>query len=45
MNAMILAAGKGSRLGERTIDMPKPMIEVNGKPILEKIFLCVRILA
>ena len=41
MNAMILAAGKGSRLGERTIDMPKPMIEVNGKPILEKnIFMC-----
>ena len=35
MKAILLAAGKGQRLGELTIRNPKPMIEINGKPILE----------
>lgn len=34
MKAIILAAGKGVRLRPLTNDMPKPMIEVNGKPFL-----------
>ena len=41
MKAVILAAGIGSRLGEITRQLPKPMIEVNGKPILaHNIDLC-----
>ena len=33
--AIILAGGKGSRLGGFTKDIPKPMLEVGGKPFLE----------
>lgn len=32
--AIILAGGKGERLRPYTNDRPKPMVEVNGKPIL-----------
>lgn len=34
MKVLILAAGRGSRLNEFTEDVPKPMIRVNGKPML-----------
>ena len=37
--AMILAGGKGTRLGKLTTDLPKPMIKVAGRPILERIIL------
>src|ERR1051326_5039192 len=37
MKAVILAAGKGTRMGELTSDLPKPMLKVEGKPILEHI--------
>lgn len=37
--ALIMAGGKGSRLGELTIKTPKPMLKVAGRPILERIIL------
>jgi UDP-N-acetylglucosamine diphosphorylase / glucose-1-phosphate thymidylyltransferase / UDP-N-acetylgalactosamine diphosphorylase / glucosamine-1-phosphate N-acetyltransferase / galactosamine-1-phosphate N-acetyltransferase len=37
MKAVILAAGKGTRMGELTTALPKPMLKVHGKPILEHI--------
>ncbi|PWU12600.1 MAG: nucleotidyl transferase [Verrucomicrobia bacterium] len=37
MKAVILAAGKGTRMGELTNELPKPMLQVCGKPILEHI--------
>ena len=37
MKAVILAAGKGTRMKELTREVPKPMLEVQGKPILEHI--------
>ncbi|MEZ0299455.1 MAG: sugar phosphate nucleotidyltransferase [Candidatus Methylacidiphilales bacterium] len=35
MKAVILAAGKGTRMKELTANLPKPMVQVRGKPILE----------
>lgn len=35
MQAVIMAGGKGTRLASVTGDMPKPMVPVNGKPLLE----------
>ncbi len=32
--AVLLAAGRGTRMRELTVDLPKPMIRVRGKPIL-----------
>jgi NDP-sugar pyrophosphorylase family protein len=37
MKAVILAAGKGTRMGELTENLPKPMLDVEGKPVLEHI--------
>ena len=39
MKAVILAAGKGTRMGELTNALPKPMLRVQDKPILEHILL------
>ncbi len=35
--AVVLAAGKGTRMGALTEDLPKPMLPVKGKPLLEHI--------
>lgn len=35
MQAVILAAGKGTRMGELTRNYPKPMLEIAGKNLLE----------
>ena len=34
MKAVILAGGFGTRLGEETDVIPKPMIDIGGKPVL-----------
>jgi UDP-N-acetylglucosamine diphosphorylase / glucose-1-phosphate thymidylyltransferase / UDP-N-acetylgalactosamine diphosphorylase / glucosamine-1-phosphate N-acetyltransferase / galactosamine-1-phosphate N-acetyltransferase len=35
--AVLLAAGRGTRMRELTVDLPKPMIEVRGKSVLQQI--------
>tara|TARA_B100001057_G_C22824104_1_gene940642 strand:- start:167 stop:868 length:702 start_codon:yes stop_codon:yes gene_type:complete len=37
MNVVILAGGHGSRISEYTKTIPKPMIKVNGKPMILRI--------
>ncbi len=34
---VLLAAGRGTRMRDLTADLPKPMIEVRGKPVLQHI--------
>ena len=34
MKVVILAGGFGTRLSEYTNSIPKPMVKINGKPIL-----------
>ncbi|QUO47721.1 sugar phosphate nucleotidyltransferase [Halorubrum ruber] len=38
MDAVIPAAGRGSRLGELTADRPKGLVEVAGRPLLAHVF-------
>ncbi len=33
--ALVMAGGFGTRLGERTADSPKPLLQVGGRPILD----------
>src|SRR2546423_9153255 len=35
--AVLLAAGRGTRMRQLTADLPKPMVEVRGKPVLQYI--------
>jgi dTDP-glucose pyrophosphorylase len=37
--AVVMAGGRGTRLGDLTADVPKPMLNVAGRPILERIVL------
>jgi mannose-1-phosphate guanylyltransferase/phosphomannomutase len=43
MKAIVLAAGKGTRLGNLTHEIPKPMLPVNGRPVLEHIISWLKI--
>ena len=36
MKAIFIAAGEGSRLGNITKDLPKPLVGINGKSIIER---------
>jgi CTP:phosphocholine cytidylyltransferase-like protein len=42
LRAIILAAGKGTRMGDLTHSTPKPLVKVNGKPIIERQIECLR---
>lgn len=35
MKALVLAAGRGSRLGNITDNLPKPLVEVKNKPVID----------
>lgn len=36
MEAIILAAGQGSRLAESTLDLPKPLVDINGVSLIQR---------
>ena len=40
--AVLLAAGRGTRMRELTSDLPKPMLQVRGKPVLQHIIEVIR---
>ena len=40
MKAIILAGGLGSRLGNLTESIPKPMVKIDNKPIIYHIMTC-----
>jgi mannose-1-phosphate guanylyltransferase len=40
--ALVLAAGEGTRLRPLTLDRPKPMVPINGKPLLEHTLMWLR---
>jgi NDP-sugar pyrophosphorylase family protein len=43
MRALVLAAGEGQRLRPLTLCMPKPMVPVGGRPILEHLIALLRL--
>ena len=38
MKAIIMAGGKGTRLGEMTQHIPKPLLSISGKSLLDRLF-------
>jgi NDP-sugar pyrophosphorylase family protein len=40
MQAVIMAAGKGTRMRPLTYEIPKPMVKIQGRPILEYTLSC-----
>jgi glucose-1-phosphate cytidylyltransferase len=37
VKVVILAGGLGTRISEETMDKPKPMVEIAGKPMVTKV--------
>ena len=42
MKVVIMAGGKGTRISSVASDIPKPMIKIEGKPVLEHELECLR---
>ena len=42
MKAVIMAGGKGTRISSIASDIPKPMIKIGDKPVLEHEIICLR---
>ncbi len=42
MKAVIMAGGRGTRISSVASDIPKPMIQIEGKPVLEHEIECLR---
>lgn len=42
MKAVLMAGGKGTRISSVVSDIPKPMIKIDGKPVLEHELECLR---
>jgi D-glycero-D-manno-heptose 1,7-bisphosphate phosphatase len=42
MKAVIMAGGRGSRISSVNSDIPKPLIPIEGKPVLEREIECLR---
>lgn len=42
MKVVIMAGGRGTRITSVASDIPKPMIEIDGKPVLEHEIECLR---
>ena len=42
MKTVIMAGGRGTRISSAASDIPKPMIKVEGKPVLEHELECLR---
>ena len=42
MKTVIMAGGKGTRISSVAKDIPKPMIKIGGKPVLEREIECLR---
>ena len=40
MKVVIMAGGKGTRISSVASDIPKPMIKIEGKPVLEHEIEC-----
>jgi len=37
MNYAIIAAGEGSRLMQEGVEQPKPLVELNGEPMIHRL--------
>ena len=42
MKTVIMAGGRGIRISSLASDIPKPMIKIEGKPVLERELECLR---
>ena len=42
MKTVIMAGGKGTRISSVASDIPKPMIKISGKPVLEHVIMCLQ---